>query len=119
MPFCAKIATVGKSSLLKFLGASELQQCYGYDLHDRIFILTDCREYLQKTREDFFRTVCDQIIVQSQPTITLHPSSLRNCLSKTQSSRSIEHSGRVTESIVRCLADDESASMFTSPSSKV
>src|SRR6266516_3405787 len=67
---------IGKSSLLKFLGVPELQQRYGYDLHDRLFILTDWREYLQKTREDFFGRVCDQIVFQSQHTITLHSSSL-------------------------------------------
>src|SRR5439155_2662415 len=41
-----------------------------------IFILTDWREYLQKTREDFFHTVCDQIVAQCQHVVTLHPSSL-------------------------------------------
>jgi AAA-like domain len=64
---------IGKSSLLKFLANKELQQRYGYDLHDRIFILTDWREYLQKTREDFFRSVCEQIISQSCATVALQP----------------------------------------------
>src|SRR2546429_3844979 len=67
---------IGKSSLLKFLGSADLQQCYGYNLQDRIFILTDLREYLQKTREDFFRSVCDQIVTQSQHMLTLQVSSL-------------------------------------------
>ncbi|HLI89693.1 MAG TPA: AAA-like domain-containing protein [Ktedonobacteraceae bacterium] len=67
---------IGKSSLLQFLGEPELQQRYGYDLHDRIFILTDCREFLQRTREDFFRSVCDQIVAQSRHRISLQQSSL-------------------------------------------
>ena len=62
---------IGKSSLLKFLANTELQQRYGYNLHDRIFILTDWREYLQKTREDFFRSVCEQIIFQSRDRVVL------------------------------------------------
>jgi hypothetical protein len=62
---------IGKSSLLKFLAIKEIQQRYGYDLHDRIFILTDWREYPQKTREDFFRSVCEQIIFQSRASVAL------------------------------------------------
>jgi len=67
---------IGKSSLLKYLGVPELQECYGYKLHDRIFILTDWREYLKKTREDFFRSVCDQIIDQSRHLVTLRLSAM-------------------------------------------
>ncbi|TMC24311.1 MAG: ATP-binding protein [Chloroflexi bacterium] len=62
---------IGKSSLLKFLANRELQQRYGYDLHDRIFILTDWREYRQKTRADFFHTVCEQFLFQCRASITL------------------------------------------------
>lgn len=62
---------IGKSSLLKFLGSKKIQQHYGYDLDDRIFILTDWREYLKKTRDDFFRTVCEQIIKQSSSVVAL------------------------------------------------
>ena len=62
---------IGKSSLLKFLANTEIQRRYGYDLHDRIFILTDWREYPQKTREDFFRSVCEQIIFQSRASVAL------------------------------------------------
>ncbi len=62
---------VGKSSLLKFLGNMEIQQRCGYDLRDRIFILTDWREYPQKTREDFFRSVCEQVIFQCRPSVAL------------------------------------------------
>src|SRR5215469_8088132 len=62
---------IGKSSLLKFLANRELQQRYGYDLYDRIFVLTDWREYPQKTREDFFRSVCEQIISQSRTSVVL------------------------------------------------
>lgn len=67
---------IGKSALLRFLGTLELQQRFGIDLQSCIFILTDWRSYLQKTREDFFHAVCNQIITQSQPLITLQPSSL-------------------------------------------
>jgi hypothetical protein len=70
---------IGKSSLLKFLGNRELQKRYGYNLHDRIFILTDWREYLQKTREEFFRTVCEQIIFQSRANIALLSPSEQLC----------------------------------------
>jgi len=62
---------IGKSSLLKFLANRGLQQQCGYNLHDRIFILTDWREYPQKTREDFFRSVCEQIIFQSRASVVL------------------------------------------------
>ncbi|GCE23947.1 ATP-binding protein [Dictyobacter kobayashii] len=62
---------IGKSSLLKYLSHPELRQRYGQEMSDRIFILTDWREYLQKTREDFFRSVCDQIIHQSSPLLML------------------------------------------------
>jgi hypothetical protein len=62
---------IGKSSLLKFLANTEIQQRYGYDLRDRIFILTDWREYPQKTREDFFRSVCEQLIFQSRASVAL------------------------------------------------
>ena len=62
---------IGKSSLLKFLTNTELQQRYGYDLHDHIFILTDWREYSQKTRDDFFHSVCEQIVSQSRASVAL------------------------------------------------
>jgi AAA+ ATPase superfamily predicted ATPase len=62
---------IGKSSLLKFLAHPDVQRAHGYDLQDRIFVLTDWREYLQKTREDFFRSVCEQIMLQSRPRLTL------------------------------------------------
>jgi hypothetical protein len=64
---------IGKSSVLKFLANSELQQRYNYNLHDRIFVLTDWREYSQRTREDFFRSVCEQILFQSRASIALQP----------------------------------------------
>ena len=67
---------IGKSSLLKFLGERELQRRYGFDLQQHIFVLTDWREYLQKTRDDFFQAVCDQIITQSQHLVTVQPSLL-------------------------------------------
>lgn len=60
------IRHIGKSSILKFLGDPALQQIYGFDARRFIFILTDWREYLQQTREDFFQAVCDQIMAQCQ-----------------------------------------------------
>lgn len=70
---------IGKSSLLKFLANPEIQRRYGYDMHDRVFVLTDWREYLQKTREDFFRSVCEQVIFQSRALITLQPPAEQLC----------------------------------------
>jgi hypothetical protein len=67
---------IGKSSLLRFLGELELQRRYGFDLQRYIFILTDWREYLQKTREDFFHAVCDQIMTQCQHLVPIQPSLL-------------------------------------------
>lgn len=63
---------IGKSSLLKFLGNSELQQQYGYDFQRFLFIFTDWRTYLHRTREDFFHKICTQIIAQSQEKVELH-----------------------------------------------
>lgn len=51
------IRHIGKSSVLKFLGEPALQRLYGFDPQRYIFILTDWREYLQKTRDDFFHAV--------------------------------------------------------------
>src|ERR1700674_4510566 len=64
---------IGKCCLLRALADPAIQPRAGYDLHSRIFILTDWREYLQKTREDFFRSVCEQIIFQSRSIIVLQP----------------------------------------------
>ncbi len=66
---------IGKSSLLKFLGNLELQQQYGYDFQRCLFVFTDWRTYLYRTREDFFHKICDQIIAQSQEKVELHMSS--------------------------------------------
>ncbi len=63
---------IGKSSLLKFLGNRELQQQYGYDFQRFLFIFTDWRAYLHRTREDFFHKICEQIIVQSQEKVELY-----------------------------------------------
>lgn len=69
----------GKSSLLQYLGEPEVQKLYHHygDLQDRIFILTDWREYLQETREDFFYAVCDQIIMQSRSVLKLQASEMQ------------------------------------------
>lgn len=62
---------IGKSSLLKYLGLPELQRLCQYDLSRYLFILTDWRDYLNKTRADFFQRVCEQIIQQSAPVLSL------------------------------------------------
>ncbi len=63
---------IGKSSLLKFLGALELQKRCGYDFPQFLFVFTDWRAHLHRKREDFFHTICAQIIAQSQDKIELH-----------------------------------------------
>ncbi len=63
---------IGKSSLLKFLGDPELQGRYGHDFQRFLFVVTDWRAYLQRTREDFFHRICEHILTQSQGRIELH-----------------------------------------------
>src|SRR5262249_11256959 len=62
---------IGKSSLLTFLANRELQQEYGYDLSNRLFVRTDWRQYAQKEQEDFFYSVCEQVISQSRAIVAL------------------------------------------------
>lgn len=62
---------IGKSSLLKFLSSPDLQKRYNFDLSDRIFILTDLREYADKTREDFFQAVSADLLAQSRSYVAL------------------------------------------------
>src|SRR5436853_2706056 len=49
---------IGKSSIFKYMGLptvqAEFEQQFHYQLHQRIFILIDLRDYLDKNREDFF-----------------------------------------------------------------
>ncbi|HTK08737.1 MAG TPA: hypothetical protein VL485_16325 [Ktedonobacteraceae bacterium] len=67
---------IGKSTLLQFLGNRKIQQHYGFDLQHHIFIMTDWRGYLQKSREDFFSALYDQVIAQSQDLITFRSHTL-------------------------------------------
>src|SRR5437762_10081701 len=46
---------VGKSTLLKYLAEPEVHQSLGYNLHNRLFLLTDWRLFLQKKPIDFYR----------------------------------------------------------------
>ncbi|MFI5334965.1 MAG: hypothetical protein ACHQT8_07400 [Chlamydiales bacterium] len=58
---------IGKSSLLRCASLPEVQaQFADFKLYRHIFIYLDLREYLRKTREDFFHTVCRGIIAQSR-----------------------------------------------------
>jgi hypothetical protein len=60
---------VGKSSIFKYMGLSEVQarfeQQFRYNLRQRIFILIDLRDYLDKNREDFFTSVSEQIFAHA------------------------------------------------------
>jgi hypothetical protein len=59
------LPNIGKSSILHHIGERELQERLEYNLEHHTFVLLDLRDYLQKTPDDFFRAVCEQIIVQS------------------------------------------------------
>ncbi len=61
---------IGKSSLFKHMGLPEVQakfaRRYPYQLSQRIFILIDLRDYLDKNREDFFISVSEQIFAHAR-----------------------------------------------------
>ena len=59
------LPNTGKSSILHHLNKVELQQRFEYNLENHLFVLLDLRDYLQKTQDDFFHAVCEQIIAQS------------------------------------------------------
>jgi hypothetical protein len=59
------LPNIGKSSILHHVAERELQQRLEYNLEHHIFVLLDLRDYLQKTPDDFFRAVCEQIVIQS------------------------------------------------------
>jgi len=57
---------IGKSSLLACMRLPEIQNRYSErDLSKHILVLIDLEEHLQRTQEDFFRFLCDQLILQS------------------------------------------------------
>ncbi len=57
---------IGKSSLLTCCRSPEIQKRVGYDLSDLLLILIDLEEHLQRTPDDFFAFVCEQLLQQSQ-----------------------------------------------------
>jgi hypothetical protein len=57
---------IGKSSVLECARLPEVQQQYGFDAIKHIFILLDLRNYNQKTRADFFTSLNQQLITQTQ-----------------------------------------------------
>src|SRR5947209_11678000 len=57
---------IGKSSLLGCLRLPEIQQQFEDDVSSCIMVLIDLKEYLHKTREDFFTSICEHIISQAQ-----------------------------------------------------
>jgi hypothetical protein len=70
---------VGKSSLLKHMQATKLQQSFGVDqdLKRHIFIQIDMRDYLQATLDDFFDDLYKRIVAQTPGGITLSEASGR------------------------------------------
>jgi hypothetical protein len=66
---------IGKSSILKYMGLPEVQarfeQRFHYQLHQRIFILIDLRDYLDKNREDFFTSVSERIFAHAHQVVDI------------------------------------------------
>ena len=66
---------IGKSSICKHMGSPELQamfaQRFHYHLSQRIFILIDLRDYLNKNREDFFTSVSEQIFTHAHRVVDI------------------------------------------------
>src|SRR5579864_7467247 len=58
------LPNIGKSSILHHIGERELQQRLEYKLEHHIFVLLDLRDHLQKTPDDVFRAICEQIVAQ-------------------------------------------------------
>lgn len=56
----------GKSSLLYCIRLPQVQARFEYDLSHHLTILIDLREYLHKTKSDFFEAVSKQICAQSR-----------------------------------------------------
>jgi hypothetical protein len=75
----------GKTSLLNYLMNPTLHQKWRDNLQQHIFVLVDLRTYLEKTRDDFFDSVCEQIYTYGQQ----QASSLKraNCSGEDQFSR--------------------------------
>jgi len=57
---------IGKTSLLNYLMDPVKHQKGKDNLQEHIFIFIDLRTYLEKTRDDFFDSVCEQIYTHGQ-----------------------------------------------------
>jgi hypothetical protein len=70
---------IGKSSIFRYMISPQVQEKlaerFGYDLHNHIFVLIDLREYLHKNREDFFKSVSENIFARAQEMVKLTLSS--------------------------------------------
>ncbi len=62
---------IGKSSILRYLSSPEIQRRFDYHPGKNLFILIDLHDYLSKTRDDFFRLVCEIIVEQGRQVIAL------------------------------------------------
>jgi hypothetical protein len=62
---------MGKSSLLKRMCQSAIQQSYNFNSRQHILISIDLREYLSNSTADFFEGVCRLIINQSRQYATI------------------------------------------------
>ena len=62
---------VGKSSLLTCCRLFEMRQRLGYNLDGHLLILVDLEEHLQRTPDDFFVFICELLLQQSRPKVSL------------------------------------------------
>ncbi len=62
---------LGKSSLLTCCCLPEIQQRVGVALNEHLLIFMNLEEHLQRTPEDFFAIVCEQLLQQSQLKLSL------------------------------------------------
>ncbi len=63
--------SIGKSSVLECARLLEMQQHYGFDSSKHIFIFLDLRNYNEKTRVDFFLSVNQQLVAQTEKKVAL------------------------------------------------
>ena len=66
---------IGKSSVLGCMRLPAIQQRFEDDISSCILVLIDLKEYLHRTRDNFFTSVCEQIILQGGKRLALAPSS--------------------------------------------
>lgn len=65
---------IGKSSILGCMCLPEIQKRLDYNLGHYLFVLRDMNEYYQKTQDDFFQELNDQLMKQSQGRLIIQPS---------------------------------------------